>query len=163
MDLREFKIQVLPLKGKLFRLAKRMLGDAEDAQDLVQEVFIKLWDQREKLDEYRNMEVMVMKITRNMCIDVLRKKRYQFGDVEEIAVHEEEKVNQSEIVSRIQNMIKILPEPQRTIIHLRDVENYEYDKIAEVVGMTENAIRVSLCRTRKAIKETLGKNQIYGF
>src|ERR1035437_5019654 len=76
MDLREFKIQVFPLKNKLFRIANRLLDDSEDAKDIVQEVFIKLWNMRDKLDIYRSVEALAVVSTRNLCLDKLKTKKY---------------------------------------------------------------------------------------
>ena len=75
MDLPEFKIQVFPIKNKLYRLAKRLLGDHEDAQDMIQEVFIRLWGMREKLNEYRSIEAFSVVMTRNMCLDKIKSKK----------------------------------------------------------------------------------------
>ena len=74
MDLHEFKIKVFPLKNKLYRLANRLLGDPEEAQDIVQEAFIKLWNRREKLDEYRSVEALAVVTTRNLCLDKLKQR-----------------------------------------------------------------------------------------
>jgi len=75
MDIREFKIKVLPLKDRLFRLAKRLLEDPDDAEDAVQEVFIKIWNRKEKMDEYSSVEAFAVVTTRNHCLDILRSKK----------------------------------------------------------------------------------------
>ncbi|MFC2102555.1 sigma-70 family RNA polymerase sigma factor, partial [Bacteroidota bacterium] len=83
MDLQEFTSKVVPLKNKLFRFAKRYLGQTEEAEDIVQEVFIKLWNRREKLDEYRSVEALAMIATKNMCLDKIKSKRYPVDPVDD--------------------------------------------------------------------------------
>ena len=72
MTTEEFKSEVLPVKNKLYRLALRLIGDAEEAQDIVQEIFLRLWSKREKLREYRSIEAFAMTMTRNLCLDKLK-------------------------------------------------------------------------------------------
>ena len=168
MDLREFKIQVFPLKNKLFRLAKQMLDDAEDAQDIVQDAFIRLWNIREKLDQYRSVEALAVVTTRNLCLDKLKSKKYMTGRVENLKDEVEEtlsdrKQDLSDVVQKIKEIIRTLPEQQQTIIQLRDIEGYEIEEIAKILDMNENAIRVNLSRARKKIREILLKNKLYEF
>lgn len=75
MELEDFKIKVIPLKGKLFRFAKRLMNSREEAEDIVQEVFIRLWNRREKLDEYRSIEALAMVTTRNLCLDKIKQRK----------------------------------------------------------------------------------------
>ena len=168
MDLQEFKIQVFPLKNKLLRLATRLLEDSEEAQDIVQEAFIKLWNRREKLDEYRSVEALAMVITRNLCLDKIKAKKYPVDRLENIRAdipgHDiESKVEYVEVTDRIKEIMNRLPEQMKTIMQLRDIEGYEFEEIAGIVGMHETAIRVSLSRARKKVREELINNKLYEF
>jgi len=168
MDLREFKIQVFPLKNKLFRLAKRLLGNHEDAQDLVQEVFIKLWNSREKLGEYRSIEAFAVVMTRNMCLDKLKTKKYPVENIERMEsqlteTEMEAPADLSNVVAQIHQIIRTLPEQQQTIMQLRDIEGYDFDEIAEILEMNENAIRVNLSRARKRVREILINKKLYEY
>jgi RNA polymerase sigma-70 factor (ECF subfamily) len=168
MDLQEFKIQVFPLRNKLFRLATRLLEDSDEAQDIVQEAFIKLWNRREKLDEYRSVEALAMVITRNLCLDKIKGKKYPVDRLENIKVDMpgndiESRVEYVELADRIKEIINKLPEQMKTIMQLRDIEGYEFEEIAGIVGMNENAIRVSLSRARKKVREELVNNKLYEF
>lgn len=156
----QFKIEVVPLKSKLYRFAKRFLEDHEDAQDIVQDVFIKLWNRRDKLDEYRSVEALAMVTTRNMCLDRLKSKKYPGESIENLSVEPQVEVadtkeEQTEMVSRVKIIIRSLPELQQTIIHLRDIEGYEFEEIASMLKMNENAIRVNLSRARKKVRELM--------
>jgi RNA polymerase sigma factor (sigma-70 family) len=168
MDLPEFKIQVFPLKNKLFRLAKRLLEDHEDAQDVVQEVFIKLWNQRGKLDEYRSVEALAVVMTRNMCLDKLKAKKYPVENLENIQAEiqdfsSEPPADLSEVVSRIREIIRTLPEQQKTIMQLRDIEGYDFEEIAGMLNMNENAVRVNLSRARKRVRDILISQKLYEY
>jgi len=168
MDIREFKIKVFPLKDRMFRLAHQMLNDAEDARDTVQDAFIRLWNIREKLDQYRSVEALAVVTTRNLCLDRIKSKKYMTGRIENHKDEVEKALNDpkkdlSDVVQKIKEIISTLPEQQKTIIHLRDIEGFEFDEIAQILGMNENAIRVNLSRARKKIREILLKNKLYEF
>ena len=168
MNLQDFKIQVFPLKNKLFRLAVRMLEDHENAQDIVQEVFIKLWNLREKLDEYRSVEALAVVMTRNMCLDKLKAKKYPVENLDNLKVDLQEtemEINSeiSEVVRKIHKIISTLPEQQRTIMQMRDIEGYDHGEIAEIMGMNENAVRVNLSRARKKVREVVVKLKLYEY
>jgi RNA polymerase sigma-70 factor, ECF subfamily len=168
MDLQQFKIVVFPLKNKLFRLALRLLENHEDSQDIVQEVFIKLWNIREKLDEYRSVEALAVVMTRNMCLDKLKSKRYPVQNLERLPADEagtdtEKQTEMAEMVRRIKGIIGTLPELQRSIMQLRDIEGYEFEQIAGMLEMSENAVRVNLSRARKRVRDVLINQKLYEY
>lgn len=168
MNLEEFQIKVYPLRNKLFRFAKRMLDHTEEAEDIVQEVFIKLWKRRVKLDEYRSVEALAMITTKNLCLDKIKARRYPVESMENHRqflenIPEETGIDHSDIIKRIHRAIKLLPEQQQVIVHLRDIEGYEYEQIAEIADMNENAVRVALSRARKRIREMLTKTSNYEY
>jgi RNA polymerase sigma factor (sigma-70 family) len=168
MDIQEFQIKVYPLKNKLFRFAKRLLDHTQEAEDVVQEVFIKLWNRRDKLDEYRSVEALAMITMKNLCLDKIKARRYPVYDLENHRqflenMPDETKVDHSDMIHKIHQAIKLLPELQQIIVHLRDIEGYEFEKIAEIVDMNENAIRVALSRARKRIRELLTNTKIYEY
>lgn len=168
MNLREFQIQVYPLKNKLFRFAKRFLDHTEEAEDVVQEVFIRLWNRREKLDEYRSVEALAMVTTKNMCLDKIKARRYPVESMENHRLFleglpEETRADHSELIHGIHDAIRSLPQQQQMIVHLRDIEGYEFDEIAAVMEMNENAIRVALSRARKKIREIVTNTKMYEY
>ena len=168
MDLQEFQNKVYPLKNKLFRFARRLLDHTEEAEDIVQEVFIKLWNRRDKLDEYRSVEALAMITTKNLCLDKIKGKRYPVENMENHRLFLENipgatNADYSDVIHGIRQAMKTLPEQQQIIVHLRDIEGYEYDEIAEILEMNENAIRVALSRARKRIRELLTKTKVYEY
>lgn len=168
MNLEEFKKQVLPLKNKLFRFANRLLEDREEAEDMVQEVFIKLWNRRDKLDEYRSVEALAMVTTRNLCLDKLKRRKIIIERMENLKdemtdSQQDQKTDLSDIVHKIHQIIQTLPEQQQSIIQLRDIEGYDFEEIAELLDMNENAVRVNLSRARKKIRELLTVSKVYEY
>ena len=168
MNLHEFQNTVYPLKNKLFRFAKRFLDHTEEAEDVVQEVFIKLWGRREKLDEYRSVEALSVVMTRNLCLDKLKVKKYPVENLDNLKTDLQETETEtstdlSEVVRKIHMIIRTLPEQQRTIMQLRDIEGYDFDEIAEIMKMNENAIRVNLSRARKRVREILLNKELYEY
>lgn len=169
MDLEAFENRVLPVKNKLFRFALRFLGNEEEAKDIVQEVFIRVWNGKEQMDEVQNWEAWCMRITRNLSLDRIRLiSRKQTRPIEEtFDLHHEalspyESTEIGESMQKITRMIAALPEKQRQVIHLRDVEGYSYQEICEILELDMNQVKVNLFRARTAVREKLTKIDAYG-
>ncbi|MBN2773386.1 MAG: sigma-70 family RNA polymerase sigma factor [Prolixibacteraceae bacterium] len=159
MVTRDFKTRVLPVSNKILRFAAHFLKDEDEARDVVQDVFLKLWQKRNNLGEIENIEAFAMRMTRNRCLDLMRaKKVVPINEEVERQMKEKttdvhSKVELSESAKIIQDLIKKLPDLQRTVMHLRDIEQYSYDEIAEVTDLQINAIRVNLSRARKKVRD----------
>ena len=168
MTVETFKIEVLPLKNKLYRLAYRLLKNGMDSEDMVQEVMLKLWARREKLGEYKSVEAFAMVILKNMCLDKMKAKGYRTDDLDEwkndSGYHSPHKnLELIDTTEKVKMIIDELPKHQKMVIHLRDVEGYEFEEIAEIMQMSLNTIRVNLSRARKKVRETLVKKYSYEF
>ncbi len=163
MERAEFENSVLPISRNLYRFAFRFLSNGEDAEDAVQEVCIKLWNMRGKLKEYKSIEALAITMTRNHCLDKLRKKgRELYEDTRPIDSRTDDMDPQKEIENRenFQNIIKIisdLPEKYRTIIELRDIGGRSYEEIEKELGENLTTLRVNLSRARKMVREKLIK------
>jgi RNA polymerase sigma-70 factor (ECF subfamily) len=160
----EFKLLVMPYSTRLYRMAFRLMGSREEAEDIVQEVYVKLWGMRNELPKYKSIEALSIRITRNLCLDQLRRRKVNYDALKaEKHKHQEntdtpeEELERKEEEKIVHQMIAALPEPQRSLIHLRHLEGKEYEEIAEMVNMNVNAIRVSLSRARKQMREMLQK------
>lgn len=163
----EFLQVIAPFKDKVFRLAKRLLVSTEEAEDATQEVFVKLWNKNESLATYLSIEAFAMTMTKNYCLDQLKTKRA--GNLQ--IVHSnytdrqpslQQQLEDSDTLSWVEKMINDLPEQQRLIIQMRDVEQYEFAEISKILDMNETAIRVALSRARKTIREKMTKTHLYG-
>lgn len=166
MELTEYKTLILPLKDKLYRFARQITQHDGEAQDIVQEVFIRLWEKRNVLKQYKNVEALAMVITKNLSLDYLKTKRSKNTVLEEANTSldhytPEFHTEMKDTSRRMRNIFSTLPEQQRMVIHLRDVEEVEYEKIAEITGMSINNIRVKLSRARKTVREELLKQENY--
>jgi len=158
MDPKQFNTQILSLSDRLFRLAKSILRNAEAAQDAVQDLNLKLWEKRSALDEIENMPAFTMKSMRNLCLDTIRQQREEDELPVEIEFTEPnpyQQTEQKDLVKRIRDMIDDLPELQRTVIRMRDVEGMELSEIADITSLTENAVAVNLSRARQKIREKI--------
>jgi RNA polymerase sigma-70 factor (family 1) len=159
MVAKDFKTKVLPVSKKLLRFATHFLKNEDEAKDVVQDVFLKLWQKRETLEEIENIEAFAMRMTRNRCLDVIRANKTIPIDAEvdrklkEKTVDVHSKVELSESATQIKKLIENLPDLQRTVMQLRDLEQLSYDEIAEATDLKVNAIRVNLSRARKKVRD----------
>lgn len=162
MDSKQFNIQILTLSDKFFRLAKSILRNADAAQDAVQELNMKLWEKRSKLDEVENVPAFAMRAMRNLCLDTIRQQRDEDGlsaEMEFVEPDPHQQMEQKDLAGRVRKMIDELPELQRTIIRMRDVEGMELSEIAYITSLTENAVSVNLSRARQKIREKIISEQ----
>ncbi|MCM4153288.1 RNA polymerase sigma factor [Arenibacter sp. N53] len=167
MQQTEFLNVVLPFKDKLYRLAKRLLVSKEEAEDATQEILMKLWSKKKMITGYNNVEAYAMMMTKNFCLDRLKSK--QAGNLKLVhSNYKDENVslqNQLEVsdsLSWIEKIMEELPQQQKMVLQLRDVEQYEFEEIAELLGMSATAVRVALSRARKTVREKLVQKHNYG-
>lgn len=163
----EFLNVVMPFKDKLFRLAKRLLVSREEAEDATQEILMKLWDRKKKMAGYRNVEAFAMTMTKNFCLDRLKSK--QSGNLKLVHSNYEDgntslqhQLETKDSLGWVERIMQELPEQQKLVLQLRDVEAYEFGEIAELLEMNENTVRVTLSRARKAVRDELLKKHRYG-
>lgn len=169
MTKEEFKSLVLPSKDKLFRVALALLGNRQEAEDTLQDAYLKLWDMRDRLPEYDNVEALAVTMTKNLCLDKLRSYRHRKQNdagVESLPIRSAgpdpaRAAELKESHQAIYAIFETLPEQQKLIIHLRDVEHYSYEEIRDMTGLTVNNIRVNLSRARKTVRREYLKQQDY--
>ena len=162
MESTQFNSQILNHSDKLFRLAKSILRNVDAAQDAVQELTMKLWEKRQKLDEVENIQAFTMRSMRNLCLDVIRQNREEDElpvEIEYVEPNPHQQTELKDLTTRIRDMIDHLPELQRTIIRMRDVEEMDIAEIAYVTSITENAVSVNLTRARQKIREQILNEQ----
>jgi len=167
MNQSDFLKVVLPFKDKVFRLSKRLLTSTEEAEDATQELLFKLWKNRDKIASYKNTEAFAMTMTKNYCYDRLKSKQASnltliHSNYKEKETSLENKLEYIDSVDRVHLLINNLPDQQKLIIQLRDIEQYDFEEICEMVNMKPTAVRVSLSRARKTIREQLTKQHNYG-
>lgn len=164
-----FESRVLPVKNKLFRFAFRLLGSSEEAKDVVQEVMIKVWNGRDQMHSIENMEAWCMRITKNLSLDKLRSRQRkatdsleQTYDVRHDTPTPHDAAENQESMQKINQLIASLPEKQRQVMHLRDIEGYSYNEICEMLELDMNQVKVNLFRARNSVREKFVKINAYG-
>ena len=167
MNQSDFLKSVLPFKDKVFRLAKRLLVSTEEAEDATQELYFKLWKNKEKIAEYKNVEAFAMTMTKNYCFDRLKSKQASnltlvHSNYKEKDTALDKKIEQQDSVSQVHKLIEKLPEKQKLVIQLRDIEQYDFEEIGKMLDLKPTAVRVALSRARKSIREELIKQHNYG-
>ncbi len=159
MDASEFKSRFLPCHRRMFLTALRLTRHRQDAEDIVQDAFTKLWELRHDTLADKNVEAYCTRIVHNLFIDRQRRQRLhisaQAADEFNLPDYHAtgNKLEQQESENMVMRLIGELPEQQRQIITLRDVEGLTYEEIAQQTGLTEVNIRVLLSRARKTIRE----------
>lgn len=151
-----FRDTVFILKDEMYRFAKRFVMSSDEAEDVVQDLMLKFWQMKEKLSEYGNLKSYAMKCVKNECLNRLKHEDVKMGFAA-LQLHRSE-LYQPEVNNLKDEIIKFinsLPEKQKMVIHLKDVEDYAVSEISEMLEMEENAVRVNLMRARQKIKEQI--------
>ena len=164
MQLEQFKQEVLPLRSKLLLYAQRILGEAEEAEDIIQEVYLKLWYMRGDLQSYNSIAALSMHITKNLCINRLRVRDRMQEDIDGHVVLNEEpepdvQLEQKDNLEHVMRIIDGLPGLQQTILRMKHVDGFEIEEIAELTGSKREAVRVNLSRARKKVRDEFFKIQ----
>lgn len=163
-----FRDDILPLKDKLFRLALRITFDRAEAEDVVQDTMIRVWNKREEWTQFGSIEAYCLTVAKNLAIDRSQKKEAQ--NVELTPEMEEEseisgpyvQLVNNERMSIIHRLINELPEKQRLIMQLRDIEGESYKEIAKILNLTEEQVKVNLFRARQKVKQRYLEIDEYG-
>lgn len=156
METAEFKQRMMPYAGQMYAVAFSILKKSSDAEDVVQDIFLKMWEKRRSMDSIVNLKAYVLSAVRNKSLDMLAAgSRGNEGDVLECSDEGRaaEQVERKEAAMRVLKLIAAMPEPQRTVISMHDVEGMGYDEISDLTGMSEGNLRTLLSRARKRIRD----------
>jgi RNA polymerase sigma-70 factor (ECF subfamily) len=173
-----FRNDILPLKNELFRLALRITLNHAEAEDVVQETMIKVWNRRDRWDEIESIEAFCLTICRNISLDKLKKAENQNQSLESLRVglgtdghdapdrsyssNPEEQAMQQDRIQLVRRLIDKLPEKQRSCMQLRDFEGKSYKEIAQILGISEEQVKISIFRARQTIKQKFLETEKYG-
>jgi len=163
----EFLNVVMPFKDKLYRLSKRLLISAEEAEDATQEILMKLWSKNSNIANYKNVEAFAMTMTKNFCLDRLKSKQSSnlklvHSNYEDGNTSLQKQVEARDSISWVEKIMEELPEQQKLVLQLRDVEEYDFKEIGDLLEMQPTAVRVALSRARKTVREKLMQKHSYG-
>ncbi len=166
MSLIQFKNDILPVKDKLYRFANSILRNAMEAEDVVQEVLIRLWQRRDRWGEIENMEALTMKMTKNLALDKLRSKHNrtdalpEYADWQDNGAQPDEMTESKDTINRIRQIMQELPEKHRLVMQLRDIEGLSYEEICTTLDMSMSQVKINLFRARKHIRAHLVKTNL---
>ena len=148
------------VQQKMYFLSRRLLTSHEEAADAVQETMLKLWEKRKDIEKINNKEAYAMQMVKNYSLDRLKSKQASHlkivhNNYESAERNAQEELERESQVSLVKRMIARLPENFRMIIHLRDIEQYDYEAIEKIMDMKATAVRVNLSRARKLLKKNI--------
>lgn len=164
-----FRNDVLPLKNELFRLALRITLNRAEAEDIVQDTLIKVWNRREEWNAIDSIEAFSLTVCRNMSLDRIRKKGNDNDSLEDVKAAEplassnpQDRMIQTDKVRLIRQIVDGLPEKQRSCMQLRDFEGKTYKEIAGVLDISEEQVKVNIFRARQTVKQKYLRLDNYG-
>ena len=161
MEYVSFQNTVLPLSDRLFRLALRITMNRAEAEDVVQDTLLRVWEHRSEWEQIDSLEAFAIATCRNRAIDVTKRAGRNTVPLDKVeGVHlsapgTQRSLEAREQLSHVRRLMDSLPELQRTIMHLRDIEGRSYSEIAEALGISETQVKVYLHRARTKVKEGL--------
>ena len=166
-----FRNDVLPLKNELFRLALRITLNKAEAEDVVQETMIKVWNRRDTWAEIESMEAFCLTVCRNLALDKAKRMDNNSQTLDAAndaradsssAADPERQAVLADSVNLVRRLMDSLPEKQRSVMQLRDIEGKSYKDIAEVMNISQDQVKVTLFRARQAIRQKYIKTERYG-
>lgn len=159
MKQEQFKQEVLPLRGQLLFYAQRLMGgDPDEAEDIIQEVYLKLWYMRSELQTYNSIKALSVQITKNLCINRMKIRDRTNESLNGLLVLNEEpepdvRLEQKDQLQHVMRIIDTLPGLQQTMLRMKHVDGLEVEEIAELTGCKPEAVRMNLSRARKKVRE----------
>ncbi|MDR1369753.1 MAG: RNA polymerase sigma factor [Dysgonamonadaceae bacterium] len=158
MDQKRFKQEVLPLRRQMMIYAGKFFDNKEDAEDVVQELFLKLWYMRNELADYNSIPALSTTIVKNLSINKLRLIQRETNQLDESYPTDEElliseRLETKDQLDHVMQIMSQLPGLQQSTLRMKHIDGYEVEEIAELTGSTSEAVRMNLSRGRKRVKE----------
>ena len=158
MNIDQFQEMVQRIRPQLLQMARRQISNSEEAEDITQEVFLRLWIARERLESYDNVEHVAIRTLKNICIDRYRKKKLDCEELSDSQIRTSEqnphqRLEAKENVQLLINIINQLPPLQQLIVKLKDIDGYEIEEITKITQTSNESVRMNLSRARKKIRE----------
>lgn len=156
----DFRNIWLPLADRFYKVAWYLLEDEADAEDAVQELYLKLWSARKTLDGVQNPAAYGISMLKNICIDRIRKRQVRKAEPLEKAPPLEEapperRMEMKDTLRHLLDEMEKLPQKQRDVLRMRTIDELEYEEISEKTGLSQVHIRVLITTARKTLKQKL--------
>ena len=165
----DFRLDLLPLKDKIYRTGLRITLNAQEAEDLTQDTLLRVWSKRDYLQQVGSIEAYCLAVCRNLALDRMAKRENgnlsleaEQTDAPDNAWTPQEQMEHEEELQRVHQLFNRLPEKFRTALQLRDIEGMTYRQAAEAMNMTEELFKVTLHRARKNLRTDYEKDDRYG-
>lgn len=165
----DFRLDLLPLKDKIYRTGLRITLNAQEAEDLTQDTLLRVWSKRDDLQQVGSIEAYCLAVCRNLALDRMAKRENgnlsleaEQTDAPDNARTPQEQMEHEEELQRVHQLFNRLPEKFRTALQLRDIEGMTYRQAAEAMNMTEELFKVTLHRARKNLRSDYEKDYHYG-
>ena len=152
----------LPSRERLISYAERLLENKSDAEDIIQEVFLKLWLMRDELGNYDSVEALSVTMTKNLCLNRLKVNQWEREDLNRLELMDEnlspvEQLEQKDNVAQVMRIIDQLSGLQQAVLRMKHIDGLEIEEIAALTGSAQEAVRMNLSRARKKVKELFFK------
>lgn len=165
----DFRKDLLPHSDKLFRLAYRITLDKAEAEDIAEETLLRVWQKRESLDEINNLETYLYTICRNLAIDHNARKDSanlsldtHTADSADTAATPLERLVAADRLDWVRRILNTLPLKQRTVLQLRDIEEKSVSETAEILGISQEDVKTTHHRARRAVRTKLEELDNHG-
>lgn len=145
----------IPLGENLLGTAANMLGSDQEAEDALQDLYIKLWLQKDTLDNVYNPAGYATRVLKNLCIDRLRKARPEDALTDDLIGQDIQPIEQAETIKALSSAIQKLPQNQRKVLEMRTLDKMSYDDISKETGMSKLTLRVLLSKARRTLREKI--------
>lgn len=164
----DFRNDILPLKNQLYRLALRITLDSAEAEDIVQDTLIKVWNKRDDWDSIDNIEAFCLTVCRNLALDSIKRQDHRNvsldgtpADSPDSASTPSQQTVTNDQLDIVRHIVDQLPEKQRSCIQLRDFEGKSYKDIAAILSITEEQVKINIFRGRQTIKQRVERMNNY--
>jgi RNA polymerase sigma-70 factor (ECF subfamily) len=159
MEQEQFKKEILPLRDRLLSYAQRLLGNKDDAEDVVQEVLFKLWFMRNELDRYDHIPALALTITKHLSLNQLKKNEREYDSLDENieadSLSPYAGLEQKDELEQLLKIVSRLPDLQQSVLRMKHIDGLETDEIAALTGSSPEAVRMNLSRARKKVRDWL--------
>lgn len=168
MTKEQFTSVIFPLQHKLYRYALSIVQETALAEDIVQEVFLKLWKKRQELVAIKNIEAWCIRLTRNTAYDKLKASSRKVEQIDSIAYsfvansYPDQEAEHADLIASIKTLLQDLPEKQQEIFRLRELLGYSNAEIEEILALDRTQVKVNLFRARQKVKSKLLQLINYG-
>lgn len=161
MDSERFKQLVMPHHRLMYGVAISLTGNRDAVYDAVQDAMVRLWEMRGELDGVTNIRGFVMTVTRNICIDAIRRSRHTYDIADPAVAVQVDRVGDidpmvgADSLGYVERLIAGLPDAQRRVLTLRAYGDLDNDEIAAELGISNDTVRQQLSRARRKLRELL--------